>query len=154
MFHAEGLQHGPIDEREDVCAAQSFRDMRGEQNRHARILILRAGSKLQRRPNSLRDELRERSVAFAQRIVSGQLIGQARDVREQMLHRDVVVAVAGELRNEFLDGIGKPKLTPIKERHQRRHANRLRDRAEQEHGVGVTRTAEHAAERRVGLRHM
>jgi hypothetical protein len=49
----------------------------------------------------VRDKIGQRSVLFAQNVVLGQLIRQPRHVRQQMPQRDVIAAIARELRDKF-----------------------------------------------------
>ena len=88
------------------------------------------------------DKLRQRCVFLAQGVVLGQLIGQARDVRQQVLHRHGISAVSGELRKELLHRIVELELATVEKSHERRDGDRFRNRPEQEHRVLVMSRAE------------
>ena len=77
-------------------------------------------------------------MLLSQGIVLGQLIGQALDVRQQMLDRYRISTIPREFRNELLQGIVEFELTPVEEGHGAATAMGLEIDPEQEHCVLVS----------------
>ena len=75
-----------------------------------------------------------------------QLVGQARDMCEQLPNRDPVPVHAGELGEELPDRIVEPELALIIQRHQGRHGHRLRDRAQHKESIHRSGRAEGSGE--------
>jgi hypothetical protein len=70
-------------------------------------------------------------------------------------HKRVINGInAGETRKEFLEWIVQFELASLKQSHQCRHADRLGDRAQEKHRIGVGRLSEGTRERIVPLNHV
>ncbi len=153
-MHAQGSEDGAINEGENVRPADEFRNPRGEQDPHARILVPGAGGEIEARAHGLCGELRQRRVPPAQLGVIGQLIGQAGDVRQQVANRHVVPPVARKGRQEPLHAVIKLKPPSVEQRHDGSHVDWLGNGAEQEHRVVRAGLAEVARERLAPLHHV
>ena len=109
---------------------------------------------MQRRAHGVFGKFHKGSVLASQLIILGQLVRQSRDVRQQMLHRDLIAMIPHKLWKEFLHRIIQFKFAAIKQGHQRRHVDRLGDRPQKKHGIFVLRFSKRSHERLLSLSDM
>ena len=154
MPHLERLKHRALDQSPDVRSADPFRHPRGQQDRHARVLVFGTRDELRRRANRVFNKLRKGRVLASQFIIFRQLVRQPRDVGQQMSYRHVVAMVADKLRKEFPYRIVQFELASLEQGHQGRHADRLGDRAQEKHRLCAGRFSERSREEALPLNHV
>jgi hypothetical protein len=101
VLHAQPLEDPAVNKRENVRPADEFANPRGEQDPHARVLVLDAGSEGEGRADRLAGELRQRRMLLAQLVVIDELIGQAGSVRQQVTDRHIVSPISSECGQDF-----------------------------------------------------
>jgi len=102
VLHLERLKYCALNQSPDVRSADPFRHSRGQQDRHARVLVFRTRNELQRGANRVLSKLRKRRVLASQFIIVRQLVRQPRDVGQQMSHRHVVAMVGLNRRQSLV----------------------------------------------------
>ena len=133
--HSQPVEHFALHQVGNLPPRQPTRHLDRQQNAHARVRILRARGKLQGGPAGVTDKLGERRLPPPQGQVLFHLVGQPRHVRQQVSHGHLVASRPGELGQIPRDPVLHPQLPLVNQPQQGQAADRLRNRAQEEHGI-------------------